>query len=84
MHFWWVGLGNVIGSTILAYYWDDFAEPLATSWDKVNLLSSLGDKGGLLATYLMLGLAFAAMLAWEKQFFARKAKRDAQLTAEAA
>lgn len=83
VHFWWVGLGNVIGSTILAYYWDDFAEPLATSWDKVNLLSSLGDKGGLLATYLMLGLAFAAMLAWEKQFFARKAKRDAQLTAEA-
>lgn len=84
VHFWWVGLGNVIGSTILAYYWDDLAEPLATSWDKVNLLSSLGDKGGLLATYLMLGLAFVAMLAWEKQFFARKAKRDAQLTAEAA
>ncbi|MGE1770064.1 hypothetical protein [Proteus mirabilis] len=21
IHFWWVGLGNVIGSTILAYYW---------------------------------------------------------------
>ncbi|STK24744.1 inner membrane protein [Escherichia coli] len=25
VHYWWVGLGNVIGSTILAYYWDDFA-----------------------------------------------------------
>jgi uncharacterized membrane protein YedE/YeeE len=23
VHYWWVGLGNVIGSTILAYYWDD-------------------------------------------------------------
>jgi uncharacterized membrane protein YedE/YeeE len=22
VHYWWVGLGNVIGSTILAYYWD--------------------------------------------------------------
>ena len=21
VHYWWVGLGNVIGSTILAYYW---------------------------------------------------------------
>ena len=30
VHYWWVGLGNVIGSTILAYYWDDFAPALAT------------------------------------------------------
>lgn len=28
VHYWWVGLGNVIGSTILAYYWDDFAPAL--------------------------------------------------------
>ncbi|KEK28958.1 MULTISPECIES: selenium metabolism membrane protein YedE/FdhT [Shewanella] len=84
VHFWWVGLGNVLGSTLLAYYWDDLAQPLATSWDKVNLLSSFGDKGGLLVTYLLLALSFAAMLLWEKRFFARKAKRDEQLIAEAA
>lgn len=84
VHFWWVGLGNVLGSTLLAYYWDDLAQPLATSWDKVNLLSSFGDKGGLLLTYLLLALSFAAMLLWEKRFFARKAKRDEQLIAEAA
>ncbi|MFB2654540.1 selenium metabolism membrane protein YedE/FdhT [Shewanella seohaensis] len=83
VHFWWVGLGNVLGSTLLAYYWDDLAQPLATSWDKVNLLSSFGDKGGLLLTYLLLALSFAAMLLWEKRFFARKAKRDEQLIAEA-
>jgi len=84
VHFWWVGLGNVLGSTLLAYYWDDLAQPLATSWDKVNLLTSFGDKGGLLVTYLLLALSFAAMLLWEKRFFARKAKRDEQLIAEAA
>ena len=84
VHFWWVGLGNVLGSTLLAYYWDDLAQPLATSWDKVNLLSSFGDKGGLLVTYLLLALSFAAMLLWEKRFFARKATRDEQLIAEAA
>ncbi|MBW0279319.1 selenium metabolism membrane protein YedE/FdhT [Shewanella xiamenensis] len=84
VHFWWVGLGNVLGSTLLAYYWDDIAQPLATNWDKVNLLTSFGDKGGLLVTYLLLALSFAAMLLWEKRFFARKAKRDEQLIAEAA
>lgn len=84
VHFWWVGLGNVLGSTLLAYYWDDIAQPLATNWDKVNLLTSFGDKGGLLVTYLLLALSFAAMLLWEKSFFARKAKRDEQLIAEAA
>ncbi|BDA58640.1 selenium metabolism membrane protein YedE/FdhT [Shewanella xiamenensis] len=84
VHFWWVGLGNVLGSTLLAYYWDDLAQPLATNWDKVNLLTSFGDKGGLLVTYLLLALSFAAMLLWEKRFFACKAKRDEQLTAEAA
>ncbi|WP_198781584.1 selenium metabolism membrane protein YedE/FdhT [Shewanella putrefaciens] len=84
VHFWWVGLGNVLGSTLLAYYWDDIAQPLATNWDKVNLLTSFGDKGGLLVTYLLLALSFVAMLLWEKRFFARKAKRDEQLIAEAA
>lgn len=84
VHFWWVGLGNVLGSTLLAYYWDDLAQPLATNWGKINLLTSFGDKGGLLMTYLLLALSFAAMLLWEKRFFARKAKRDEQLIAEAA
>lgn len=45
VHYWWVGLGNVIGSTILAYYWDDFAPALATNWDKVNLLNTFGPLG---------------------------------------
>ncbi|MGR6438585.1 YeeE/YedE thiosulfate transporter family protein [Proteus mirabilis] len=57
IHFWWVGLGNVIGSTILAYYWDDFSAVLATDYDKINLLDTFGPVGGLAITYLLLGLS---------------------------
>ena len=58
VHYWWVGLGNVIGSTLLARYWDDLSPVLATNWDKVNLLSTFGPLGGLLVTYALLLVAF--------------------------
>jgi len=66
-----VGLGNVIGSTILAYFWDDLSPALATSWDKVNLLSTFGPLGGLLVTYALLLVAFLLVVAQEKRFFRR-------------
>ncbi|WP_437888723.1 selenium metabolism membrane protein YedE/FdhT [Phytobacter sp. V91] len=69
VHFWWVGLGNVIGSTLLAYYWDGLAPALATSWDKVNLLNSFGPLGGLLLTYAMLIIALLLVIGWERHFF---------------
>ncbi|SUB71285.1 putative inner membrane protein [Pluralibacter gergoviae] len=72
VHYWWVGLGNVIGSTILAYYWDDLSPALATRWDKVNLLSAFGPLGGLLVTYLLLALALLLIIGWEKRFFRRQ------------
>jgi hypothetical protein len=71
VHYWWVGLGNVIGSTILAYFWDDLSPALATSWDKVNLLATFGPFGGLLVTYLLLFIALMLVIAWEKRFSAR-------------
>ena len=71
MHYWWVGLGNVIGSTILAYYWDDLSPSLATNWDKINLLNTFGPLGGLLVTYLMLFAALMLIIGWEKHFFRR-------------
>lgn len=71
MHYWWVGLGNVIGSTILAYYWDDLSPALATSWDKINLLNTFGPLGGLFVTYLMLFAALMLIIGWEKHFFRR-------------
>lgn len=79
VHFWWVGIGNIIGATILAYYWDALAEPLATNWDKINLLTEFGPAGGLGVTYLLLALSFGLILLWEKQFFAKKAKQNQQI-----
>ena len=72
VHFWWVGFGNILGATILAYYWDDLAPSLATTYDKVNLLQTFGPLGGLLVTYLMLLAAFLLVVAWEKRFFRTK------------
>lgn len=72
VHFWWVGFGNILGATILAYYWDYLAPSLATSYDKVNLLQTFGPLGGLLVTYLMLLAAFLLVVAWEKRFFRTK------------
>jgi len=77
VHFWWVGLGNVIGSTLLALVWDDLAPAIAINYDKVNLLKTLGPQGGLLATYGMLGLSLALVIWWEKHFFAKKARQNA-------
>ncbi|PVY57620.1 MULTISPECIES: selenium metabolism membrane protein YedE/FdhT [unclassified Simplicispira] len=77
VHYWWVGLGNVIGSTLLALVWDDLAPAIAVNYDKINLLKSLGPQGGLLATYVMLGLSLALVIWWEKHFFAQKARQNA-------
>lgn len=77
VHYWWVGLGNVIGSTLLALVWDDLAPAIAVNYDKINLLKSMGPQGGLLATYVMLGLSLALVIWWEKHFFAQKARQNA-------
>lgn len=77
VHFWWVGLGNIIGATVLAAWWDSLAPALATSYDKINLLKVFGPQGGLIVTYLMLGLAMLGVLWSEKRFFAAKSRKDA-------
>ncbi|ABI59263.1 MULTISPECIES: selenium metabolism membrane protein YedE/FdhT [Nitrosomonas] len=78
VHFWLVGLGNIIGSTLLALVWDDLAPLLVVNFDKINLLKTFGPQGGLLATYIMLGVFLALVLYWEKYFFARKARQASQ------
>lgn len=77
VHYWWVGLGNIIGSTLLAFWWDDLAPSLATNWQKINLLETFGPLGGVLVTYLLLLGAFLLVVAWEKRFFRRRALADA-------
>ncbi|BDH45363.1 hypothetical protein TUM12370_14070 [Salmonella enterica subsp. enterica serovar Choleraesuis] len=71
VHYWWVGIGNVIGSTLLAWCWDDISAPLATNWQKINLLQTFGPLGGLAVTYLLMLVAFLLLLAWEKRFLRR-------------
>jgi uncharacterized protein len=77
VHFWWVGLGNIIGATVLAAWWDNLAPALATNYDKINLLKVFGPQGGLIVTYLLLGLAMLGVLWSEKRFFAAKSRKDA-------
>ncbi|MCD5362740.1 selenium metabolism membrane protein YedE/FdhT [Chromobacterium aquaticum] len=83
VHYWWVGLGNIVGATLLAAWWDDIAPAVATDYAKVNLLAVFGPQGGLVLTYAMLALAMLAVMWWEKRFFANKA-RTARFSKEAA
>ncbi|QOY51131.1 selenium metabolism membrane protein YedE/FdhT [Candidatus Sulfurimonas baltica] len=76
IHFWIVGVGNVIGATLLAFVWDDISGPLATSWPKINLLESFGNYGGLLMNYALLALLFLLVLKLEKNYL-KKLKGNA-------
>lgn len=76
IHFWIVGIGNVIGATLLAFVWDDISGPLATSWPKINLLESFGNYGGLLMNYALLALLFLLVLKLEKNYL-KKLKGNA-------
>ena len=60
VHFWVVGVGNVIGGTLVAVYWDQLGTSLALPYPKINLLESFGPASGLLLTFA--GLAIAMLL----------------------
>jgi hypothetical protein len=77
VHYWWVGLGNIIGSTLLALVWDDLAPAIAINYDKINLLKALGPQAGLLTTYVMLAISLLLVLWWERHFFNRKQRQQA-------
>lgn len=71
VHFMWGGVGNVAGSTLLAYLWDDIAPALALDYDKLNLLKEFGPVGGLLINYGLLLACLVAVVWWEKRFLAK-------------
>lgn len=60
VHFWVVGIGNVIGGTVLAAYWDELGGALALPYPKINLLAELGPVPALLLS--LAGLALAILL----------------------
>ena len=79
VHFMWVGIGNVIGSTYLAYAWDDLAPALALDYKKLNLLKEFGPVGGLLVNYGLLIVCLIAVVWWEKRFLAKAKAKIAAL-----
>lgn len=71
VHYWIVGVGNVIGSTLLAATWDYYSVPLVTSFPKINLLESFGNYGGLVVSYVLLFAFLAFVLFLERRYFAK-------------
>ncbi|WP_305862369.1 selenium metabolism membrane protein YedE/FdhT [Helicobacter cholecystus] len=66
-----VGVGNLIGSVILAYTWKFYDKALATSFPKINLLESFGNYGGLLINYTLLMVLLLIILLIEKRVQAK-------------
>ncbi|SAK78218.1 putative inner membrane protein [Caballeronia temeraria] len=76
VHYWWVGVGNIAGATVLAANWDTLGPALATRYPKVNLLVTLSPAGGLVATYAGLAASFLLLLWWERRFGQRQRARE--------
>lgn len=75
VHFWVVGVGNVIGGTLVAVFWDQLGTSLALPYPKLNLLQEFGPGGGLLITFA--GLALCMLLVQlNAQRFTRKRKAN--------
>lgn len=68
--FWVVGLGNVIGATVLAYAWDHLGlyQTMTAGWPKLDLIAAWGPYQALFATFLLLGLWMLAAIWWEKHY----------------
>lgn len=62
-----VGIGNLVGSVLLAYTWQWYGKALATNFPKINLLESFGNYGGLLVNYALLMVLFFVILLIEKR-----------------
>ncbi|WNQ11959.1 selenium metabolism membrane protein YedE/FdhT [Paenibacillus aurantius] len=65
-----VFVGNILGASVLAYAWDHLGvyNTLVKSGSKINWFVSMGPAGALTATLLLLGLAFAAAVYWERNY----------------
>ncbi|WCK53072.1 selenium metabolism membrane protein YedE/FdhT [Aneurinibacillus sp. Ricciae_BoGa-3] len=68
--FWIVGLGNIVGASILAYGWDHLGifNTFAKGWPKINLIHTWGPAGALCGTLAMLFAWFFLSRWWEKNY----------------
>ncbi|AVX20995.1 hypothetical protein SAMN02745885_00482 [Carboxydocella sporoproducens DSM 16521] len=80
LNFWVVGIGNIIGATLLAIGWDKgIFTSLVAPYPKVDLVKILGPAGALAATYLFLALIYVWATWMEKR---RKYKSEIHLPVE--
>jgi uncharacterized membrane protein YedE/YeeE len=65
-----VGLGNLVGATLLAFSWDHLGvfNTLVKGWQPINLLQSWGYVGALLGTVAMLLAWFLLANWWSKHY----------------
>lgn len=65
-----VFLGNIIGASFLAYAWDHMGiyDHLVASGSKINLFTEWGPAGAIAATLIVLGIAFAVAVYWQKNY----------------
>lgn len=78
VHFWVVGIGNVIGGTLVAVYWDELGTRLALPYPKLNLLQAFGPGGGLLITFAGLALCMLLVQLNAKRFTRKRKPSDAR------
>ena len=63
IQFFLVGIGNLIGSLLLAYVWDVLEPILVAPFPKINLLETFGKYGGLVLNYILL-LLLLGLIYW--------------------
>ncbi|GGE43554.1 hypothetical protein GCM10011391_22870 [Pullulanibacillus camelliae] len=68
-----VGLGNVVGATILAYSWDHWGvfDALVKGSPEINLVSSLGWGGAIVCTGAFLFLLYL-LVVWREKVYSKK------------
>ncbi len=77
VQFFAVGVGNIIGATILAYGWDHFGvfNAFVKGWPQVNLISSFGWTGALLATGAFLGILYILVI-WRETVYKKNILKE--------
>lgn len=74
VHYWIAGIGNIIGTIILALTWDYYADVIATPFPKLNLLEIFGNYGGLVVNYILLFIMLGLIVYYSRHFFRQKNK----------
>lgn len=73
VHYWIAGIGNILGTIILAISWDYYADIIAKPFPKANLLGVFGNYGGLVVNYILLAFSLWLIILYSKKYLNKKA-----------